>query len=182
MSLIGLILVILFSGLRLAMRSWDAGEQRAEAVSVMRLVQGLIRRELRQTRTLFYNDEDKGRVLAFQGEPETVHFVAPMLTYLDVGGLFFVRFKTEKGDTDDVLLMEWQPYRPDVEEVAEPENEKLLDAVQELQFDYFGPEQPGDEPQWLDRWESTLRLPLLIRMRLRVNEEDWPELIVPLSQ
>ena len=86
MSLIGLILVILFSGLRLATRSWDAGEQRAEAVSVMRLVQGLIRRELRQTRALYYNDEDKGRILAFQGESENVYFVAPMLTYLDVGG------------------------------------------------------------------------------------------------
>ena len=87
MTLMSVVLIMLYSGLRLGIRSWDRGEQQAQSANETRLVQDFIRRQLRQSMTLFRHDQSEGQtVLLFTGEPDNVTVVTPMLTHLGMGG------------------------------------------------------------------------------------------------
>ena len=88
-ALTGLILVILFSGFRIASRSWDAVELRSARNAELRLVRGFIQRSLRQLRGVSYDSPDGSRQL-FSGERQAVEFVTPMTGYLGLGGLYIL--------------------------------------------------------------------------------------------
>ena len=56
MTLIGLISVALFGGLRFGARAWEAGNERAESFSQLEVVQSLLRRELNLADSLLGSD------------------------------------------------------------------------------------------------------------------------------
>lgn len=181
MTLMGLILAILYGGLRLGMRSWEVGGQRAEQINEMRLVQDFIRRQLTQSMAVFRTDEDAERVTVFAGEPEQLTTVTPMLLFLKLGGLYVVQFDmVEEGDNGQ-LRMRWYPYRPNAqEEEIETQQAVLLSGVSELKWAYFGSREDGQEPSWYERWENNQRRPELVRLSLVVREEPWPDLVARL--
>ncbi len=92
MALMSLVLVMLYGGLRLGMRSWDAGEQRAESVNEVRLIEDFIRRQLRQSMTVYREDPEQGQAVVFEGQADSLTFVAPLLSYLGMGGLYVIQF------------------------------------------------------------------------------------------
>ena len=108
MTLMGLVLGLLYGGLRLGARSWDAGEQRAERINEMQAVHDFIRRQIRQSLEVFRNTR-QGRVLAFQGESRRLLIVAPMFEYLGQGGLYYIEFDVLQDVDGDVLRMRWHP-------------------------------------------------------------------------
>lgn len=187
MTLVALISVLLYSGLRLVGRSWDAEARYAERTADGFLVQDFLRRQLQQTRELFQNDPEQGRVIAFAGSAKVVEFAGPMLSYQAVGGLYFQRLEFVEGEAGEELRMTWRPYRvrlddPDltdaVAESAEPA--VLLTGLQGGEFTYFGSVTDADEPEWLEEWTDRSRLPRLVRIHIDVGEDDWPELVVAL--
>jgi general secretion pathway protein J len=184
MTLMGLVLVMLYGGLRLGMRSWDIGELRAEKVNETRLVQEFIRRQLKQSMTVFRQDEIEGRVVEFVGSEKTLTMVAPMLTYLGLGGLYVIQFDVVETDETGYLRMRWHPYRPEITALdltdEEDESTTLLAGVSDLQWSYFGYEQPDRDPEWYAQWENTRQRPLLVRLRVALQEETWPELVAEL--
>jgi general secretion pathway protein J len=184
MTLMGLVLVMLYGGLRVGMRSWDIGELRAAKVNETRLVQEFIRRQLKQSMTVFRQDETEGRVVEFVGDEETLTMVAPMLTYLGLGGLYVIQFDVLETDGTGYLRMRWRPYRPEISEAELPDEEDtsttLLAGVSDLQWSYFGAEQPDRDPQWYTEWENAQQRPLLVRLRVVLQEETWPELVAEL--
>lgn len=177
MTLVGMMLVILFSGLRLSTRSWEAAEQKLEVVEKQRVIEGLFRRQIREQKLLFFNAPEQGRVMTFAGTPETMQFVAPLLTRLGLGGLYWITFEVVREGGKPHLIMSWRPYRPEGQEVEGRERELLLEAVEEIAFSYFGKEAVGEAPEWHDRWEDTQRPPQLVRLQVRTQEAEWPELV-----
>lgn len=184
MSLIGLLLGLLYGGFRLGVDSWDKGQTRAERLDEVRLAQDFLRRQLRQSVTVFRNSSDLGgRELYFSGEPERVGWVAPMLQYLDLGGLYYLELD-RVGDPDNgQLRLRWHPYSPDDEDDVidsdEAEQTILLDGVGGLTIDYFGPgELFDDPPEWRQRWDNPQLRPSLVRLQLELDDLDWPPLTV----
>jgi general secretion pathway protein J len=54
-----------------------------------------------------------------------------------------------------------------------------LGSVEDVWLTYLVRENEGSAPQWVERWESETRLPLLIRIQVRFsNGADWPEFVV----
>jgi general secretion pathway protein J len=179
MTLVGMILVILFSGLRLSMRSWEAAEKRIESVEKLRVIDGLFRRQIRELKLLFYDDPERGSRLTFSGTSSGMQFVAPLLTRLGLGGLYWITFEVVKEGGEARLMMSWRPYRPnEQEEVEQTEREVLLKAVEEVAFSYFDGETAGGEPAgWRDHWENPQQPPQLVRLRVRTKGSKWPQLI-----
>ena len=67
-TLMGLVLVVLYSGLRLGLNGWDSGERRAEASNRLRSVQEFLRRQLAQSMTVYEtNDDRRERFVVFAG-------------------------------------------------------------------------------------------------------------------
>jgi prepilin-type N-terminal cleavage/methylation domain-containing protein len=68
-TLMGLVLVVLYSGFAAGLNGWDSGEQRAEASNRLRLVQEFLRRQLAQSMTVYRTNDQQGKVVVFAGQP-----------------------------------------------------------------------------------------------------------------
>ncbi|MEI2783234.1 MAG: type II secretion system protein GspJ [Candidatus Competibacter sp.] len=179
-TLMGLILVVLYGGLRLGLNGTDSGEQRAEASNRLRLVQEFLRRQLAQSMTVYRTNDQQEKVVVFAGQPNGIEFVAPMLTQLGQGGLYRIRIDAGDGR----LRMRWRLYQADDPAAGEERETVLLEGVSAMEWAYFGPERDNDQepPRWRSDWASTERRPLLVRLNLAQQGEPWPDLVAPLVQ
>ena len=178
-TLMGLVLVMLYSGLRLGLNGWDSGEARAEATNRLRLVEEFLRRQLAQSMTVYWTNDRQERILVFAGQANHIEFVAPMLAQLGPGGLYRVRI--EGGDGR--LWIRWRPYLPADPNAGEERQTVLLEGVSSIEWAYFGVERDDEpHPQWRSTWASPTRRPLLARLNLTVQGQPWPDLVVALSE
>ena len=179
-TLMGLILVVLYGGLRLGLNGTDSGEQRAEASNRLRLVQEFLRRQLAQSMTVYRTNDQQEKVVVFAGQPNGIEFVAPMLTQLGQGGLYRIRIDAGDGR----LRMRWRLDQADDPAAGEERETVLLEGVSAMEWAYFGPERDNDQepPRWRSDWASTERRPLLVRLNLAQQGEPWPDLVAPLVQ
>ena len=97
-TLMGLVLVVLYSGLRLGLNSWEGGEQRAEATNRQRLVEEFLRRQLAQSITVYRTNDGQEKAVVFTGQSNSIEFVAPMLAQL--GPDVYKRQSEARGDFD----------------------------------------------------------------------------------
>ena len=176
-TLMGLILVVLYSGLRLGLNGSESGEQRAESTDRLRLVQEFLRRQLAQSMTVYQANDQKEQVVVFAGQPNSIDFVAPLLTHLGQGGLYRVRV----GLADGRLQVRWRPYQPDDPNAGAEQQKVLLEGVSKIEWAYFGSERDDDPepPRWHTEWSSPQRRPSLVRLNLQ-GQQTWPDLVVAL--
>ena len=181
--LLGLILTLLFGGLRLGARSWDSGDKRADESSQLRSIQGFIRRELSQVFPLRWKKEVDAR-LAFVGTSDAVKFVAPLPGQVSGGGLYLLGLELEPSEESQRLIMKREPSDPAAKDFSGLENgEKsvLAEHIETMSIAYFGALTTTAEPAWQDKWDDPLRLPQLIRIQVKLHDgHDWPDLVVPL--
>jgi general secretion pathway protein J len=184
-TLMGLVLVALYGGLRLGLNSWDSGEQRAEAVNRLRAAQEFLRRQLTQSMTVYQINDQQAQTAVFVGRPDRIEFIAPMLTHFGQGGLYRIRVETGDGR----LWLRWRAYdRADPDAGVEQET-VLLNKVTAVEWGYFGPEpdgEPGQQPsqpsRWYSEWPSGKQRPQLVRLNLKLGGEPWPDLVTALVE
>ncbi|MCC6134664.1 MAG: prepilin-type N-terminal cleavage/methylation domain-containing protein [Candidatus Contendobacter sp.] len=184
-TLMGLTLVALYSGLRLGLNSWNSGEQHAEAINHLRAAQEFLRRQLAQSMTVYQTNEQQEQTVVFSGGPDRIEFVAPMLTHLGQGGLYRVRVETADGR----LWLRWRVYVRDDPEAGELQETVLLNKVSSVEWAYFGtdPEdqsrpKPQNPPRWRSEWTITGHRPLLVRLTLNLGGQPWPDLVASLVE
>jgi len=184
-TLMGLVLVALYSGLRLGLNSWDSGEQRAEAVNRLRATQEFLRRQLAQSMTVFQIRDQQEQIVVFTGQTDRIEFIAPMLTHLGQGGLYRIRVEASDGR----LWLRWRAYTRDDAEAGVEQETVLLNNVSAVEWGYFGPEpddpsgQPSPRPpRWYSEWPSGQRRPQLVRLNLNLNGAPWPDLVAALVE
>lgn len=185
MTLLGLILVLLFGGLRLGVRSWDAAQQQVDNMNSVRSLENFLRREMSQANPYRWKS-GTGQRLAFLGERNRLSFVAPMSPRVGGGGLHVV--SVEIGQAGQARRMVWKNLpvstrMQDFSALAQAPEMVLAAAelgdVEDIWLSYFGRESDSAEPQWFDRWENSARLPLLIRVQARLARGGhWPDFVV----
>ncbi len=185
LTLLGLILVLLFGGLRLSVRSWDSVQQKVDNLNSVRSVEGFLRREMEQIYPYRWKNVPAPRY-AFVGERHKLYFVAPMPSRIGVGGLYAIALEFEQTGNGRRLTWKHVPVGPHmqdfstvdpVKEMALAETE--LSAVEDIWLTYFGRETASAAPRWVDRWDSTVTMPQLIRIQVRFTDgSEWPEFVV----
>lgn len=184
-TLLGMLLVLLFGGLRLGLRSWDAVQRQVDNLNSVRSLESFLRRELEQIHPYHWKTTPVPAI-AFSGAHDRIQFVAPMAARLGSAGLHAITLELE--NTGDRRRIVWRD-RPigaetkDFSEAAQAAGIVLasseLDVVDEIGLSYFGSERDGQPGQWWDRWEGRATLPLLIRVRVRFRDGSaWPEFVV----
>lgn len=184
-TLLGLILVLLFGGLRLGVRSWDAAQLNVDTMNTVRSVEGFLRGEM--TRVYPYRWKNvPGQRLAFLGERYKLSFVAPLPSRIGGGGLYIMTMALEQNGNEKRIVWKQLPVSAQMQDFSALADVKEMDlvsaemgAVEEAWLTYFGPQSDGAEPVWTDRWENDKRLPLLIRVQVRLKHgTEWPEFVV----
>ena len=180
MTLVGFILTLLFAGLNLGTRSWEAGEQRMVTSSRQAVVVDFIRRVIERTDPMRWRvgEEDQ---LAFAGEAESLRFVGALAMHEGTTGNHLIALDLASGENGRDLVMRWR--LPDLREpgfgpLEQAEPKVLLKAIRSMTLAYFGAEADTEEPAWHDQWLNQKAPPELIRLRLTMeNGETWPDII-----
>ncbi len=189
MTLLGLLMLGLFGGLRLGARVWEASDARSADRARIEAVQRFIRTYLGQARPLAAADRTGDDVVAFVGRGERLDFTAVLPAYLSAGGFEHVALSLAEGDNGQGLVLEHGPLqrredgRAELFQLDDAENSVLLDNLVAVEFSYYGARGRGEDAEWTDRWDDDQRLPLLVRIRIEFPESDrriWPELTVAL--
>jgi general secretion pathway protein J len=182
-TLFALVLVILYAGYRLGVRSWESGERTHTAVSELRLAGSFIRRYAAQALPLAVSEGNAWR-LWFEGEPGRLVFVTAMPAHLGQGGMYEMTVHADKQDDGITLMVSRRLLHPDAEPGkpgVDDRNRPLVESLEHATFDYFGAIDSGSPESWHSSWESNQRLPRLVRLRLasaRVGE--WPAIVIRL--
>lgn len=183
LTVLGIAMTLLASGLWLGPRTWEAIEQRATATHDARLAQLFLRRQLEQAQPLAFLAADGEPRIGFAGERRTLRFVSPLPAHVGPGGLYWFTVEVAQGrevsrlilKTDLFQTEEWERF-----DAATPEAVVLVDGLREAEFAYLGRAEPDrPPPQWAPRWERDDELPRLVRLRLRVERagtDAWEEL------
>jgi general secretion pathway protein J len=183
LALLGLLMLGVYAGVRIATRSVHAGNARIERLDQVRSAQQLLRRELAQALSQTIDHDSHGAPLVFQGTAHGLRYVAPLPGYLgqlgpqlqtlrlvddDAGG-----FRLELGLT---LL---PPDGSEPQPVGEPQ--VLVDHVRAGRFSYRGVDVRGHTTPWLASWADGRVLPRLVRVEVQLDGMvSWPTLEVPL--
>lgn len=183
LALVGLILSLVFAGLRLGTRSWDAGEQRMAESSGRAQLLAFLRVALEQAYP--YRWQDGGAThAAFFGLPDALAFVGPLPNHAGLGGRYLVVLRLEEGEEGQDLVLRWRPPEAgarDFSDLDEAPRVVLAKSVQGLEFAYFGSAGEAEAPAWGDQWNQREALPRLVRLRiLPGHTAAWPDLVVAL--
>jgi len=184
-TLLGLILVLLFGGLRLGVRSWDAAQASVDTMNTVRAVEGFLRREMGRAYPYRWKS-GAGQRMAFLGERDKLSFVAPLPSRIGAGGLYLMSVTVEDDGNGKHIVWKHLPVSVQMQDFSALEEvsgmalaSTELRDVEEAWLSYFGQEKDGAEPRWMDRWEHASRLPQLIRVQVRLRGgEEWPEFVV----
>ena len=185
MTLLGMILLLLFGGLRLGVRSWDASQKQVDSLNSIRSLENFLRRELSLIYPYVWNNAPERRV-AFLGERNRLSFVAPLPSRVGGGGLYLVSVELQQRSKVQRIVWKHMPLSSQMQNfsaLAEIPEMVLaasdLDNVEEIWLTYFGQENESAAPRWLDRWENSIRLPMLIRVQVKLsNNAQWPDFVV----
>nr|WP_295771941.1 prepilin-type N-terminal cleavage/methylation domain-containing protein [Rhodoferax sp.] len=184
-TLLGLILVLLFGGLRLGVRSWDAVQKQVDSLNTVRSVENFLRSEIALTYPYRWK-QAPGQRMAFLGERNKLSFVTQLPSRVGAGGLYAVSVELEHLDSGKRVVWRQLPLNPrgqDFSELAQAKEMVLaateLNTVEDIWLTYYGRESESAPPRWLDRWESDVRLPMLVRIQVKfADNTDWPDFIV----
>ncbi|MBK1641828.1 general secretion pathway protein GspJ [Chromatium okenii] len=210
LALISLITLLLFSGLRLGSRAWEAVDAAAERTTAVRLAHGFLTRTLSQLRVTTVTLETTA-VTVFAGDHDRLEFAAPLSEHVGSGGLYVLRLTLETHAGTPMLLVTrwllhpeilhgtddvpaWEPLSADAApDLAQLPIEMdaadgafgrtpLLATVDTFQLSYYGIADGETEPAWRDDWLEQPHLPLLLRIRLTSPTQAWPELVIALPR
>lgn len=182
--LLALLSTVLFGSLKLAGRSTDSGEAKADAVSSMRLAEDFLRANLAQEHPLRMRKMVQFPLL-FSGSSDELRYASELPARVAGGGIWFYRLAVHADDPKSPLVLE--RVIPDLSAASMPgfdnaDRSVLAEGIAKLTIGYYG-RNPGDmtatDPTWHDRWDDTQRLPLLIRIDVTpTHGRPWPTLYV----
>ncbi|HTS86757.1 MAG TPA: prepilin-type N-terminal cleavage/methylation domain-containing protein [Usitatibacter sp.] len=171
-SLLAVMMVLLYSGLTFAFRSWDAGELNGRREADRRLGENFLRRELTELFPMRWKDPMTLK-FALDGQRQTLRFVSSRPADVTMGGLSLVGLAVEPGPgrTSNLVMRRAMPddRALDFGPLDNGTATVLLEDVDSVAFSYFGSDNDMSDPRWSDTWTQP-RIPQLIRMIVRNSD------------
>ena len=189
LSLLGVLLILVYSSLNVGVRAWDSGDKRVAEASHQRIVHAFLRRDLAQVFPVRWRGIAEPKI-AFEGGKSSVRFV----TTLNLGagakegglqwGELFVAADEEgaAGEHHRAVFLKREPFdlrAKDWEGLGDAKPVRLVRHVKDIELSYFGAETDIADPKWSDEWKNPQRLPLLIKVAFKMEPgRDIPDLVV----
>ena len=182
-SLLSLILLLLFSALFSANRSWAATERRIAQNDELRLVAEFIQRQLAEQSPLFWADQDDTSLL-FSGARDELHFTAGLPAHRGGGGAQALTLKVSRAGGEPQLALYFQPVSAARRPFAHQhggERVVLLANTARIELAYYGREEIEGQSTWRAEWRHAELLPELIGLTVYpATGRSWPQMIIPL--
>jgi len=182
MTLLSIMVVLLFSSLKIGAESWNKGEKKIAEVNDKAVVYQFFKRHLPAIKPLWDDFSDDERVFSFQGETNKLQFVSIFPASAGRKGLQLFEVIFDKYDQGLVKVV-LSPFYPALDEQQwEPEEVVLLEQVENFEISYFGKEMGESDGSWVDSWKQRETLPALLKIKITLeNQSYWPEMIFALK-
>lgn len=151
LTILGLIATVIFSSLRLGLRTWEKGEEKVEQYQRIRVVLEILESQLRSTYPYIIQDEKtKEQFPFFQGEKDSIKFVSPISFKTEEPmGLSLVSYKVagqgrgalQYSPAKVFLASEELILNKDIfkeESIKEKEEIELFPQLKQISFQYYG--------------------------------------------
>jgi general secretion pathway protein J len=175
-ALLILIVMLGYSSLHLAGRSWQATETGSARMENERLIGQFLRRQLEQSVPLLLVEDGK-RELQFEGARDQLRFIGRLPAHRGGGGLHVIRI----GLSGNTLTFSYQPLVMEYATLGtlpEAVTVELLTDIAGIELAYYGSHTTDTYPAWHNDWRKHEQPPELIRLRIRPqNAAPWPDLI-----
>ena len=181
MTLLSIMVVLLFSSLKIGAESWNKGESKIAQVNEKAVVYQFFKRHLPSVQPLWDEFSGDKRQFSFQGERDKLQFVSVFPASSGRKGLqlFDVIFdKTDPGIVKVIL----KPFYPAIDnEEWQSEEVILLENVETFELAYFAKEDNSKDGVWGDNWQEKDSLPELVKIKIElVDKSYWPEMVFAL--
>jgi general secretion pathway protein J len=178
MVMLGIIVVILVGALRLGFRSVDSGERKADSLERMRVSLSVIDSQIQSQTALTYQ-EGEAENFYFTGERDSLEFSTNYSIWGGQKGYVVVSYRVsqeeEKEEEKGKAVLYASEHIVGVEETKET---KLLDAFDNIYFEYFYKGPTDEVGNWVDEWTDTSQIPAKIKIHLIKGGRDLP-LVIP---
>jgi general secretion pathway protein J len=177
--LLGLITTVVAAAVQSGILSSQSVEQTVDRAGQVRLAQSVLRRHLESARPARLADTEQPQT-AFAGRVDGIKFIAVLPAWIGQGGTHKIKIGLSGGRL--LLSTEVSPTNIETIDVRRPTSQTVLvDDVQAVGIAYFGRRGRERRPVWQDTWLERGRLPSLIRIRLKLTDDQisgWPDLVV----
>ncbi len=184
--LLGIMMLLLYSGLTFGLRSWDAADANGRRTADRRIAENFLVREISETFPMRFKDPMELK-LAFEGAQRRLRFASARPAGISAGGLSLVGIEVEDADNGkrgrNLVMRRAMPddAAKDFAPLDRAERTVLFENVDSVSFAYFGSENDFTDPKWSDGWDYAGRVPQLIRIRIKVADGSYlPEMVVRL--
>lgn len=191
LSLSIVLLIILFSAMRLGYKSQESGTEKSEITQKIRIIGDRISWLIRGTYPLIMkNGEDRvEHRLFFLGESERIGFVTTSVDHYgngpeDMAGLKWVSIFL---DFEGLSIREKVFFAEDVFEDTDGKIYILEPEATELEFEYLDIPEEGEQGEWVSEWDPDNKnyLPSAVKANLTFEHNGkpvvMPELIVKIN-
>jgi general secretion pathway protein J len=181
--LLGLIFLLLTSGLQFGTNVWSGREKEVSATAEVLTAQNFLRRLLSEARPVMIEaDVSHIRHVYFIGDGTSVRFVTSMPSHLGIGGMYEALLYQVESENGNRVEIAWRVFRSTNTAFVPTEEDRhavLVTGVKQLEFAYYG-RLKSEPAQWHSEWRDLDHLPDLIRMRVTFNDDKhtWPDLLV----
>lgn len=194
LALLGLMTLVLFGALRFSIRSWDRAEMKTLQVVDLRIVEGVLRREIGKAFPLRIGLANENKI-AFEGDSKQVHFVTALPAHLSGGGLSLValelaeeRVEAKQEPPGKALVLkhvipdgETRDFSALNSALEKSDRSVLLKGLEDVEFSFFGQDNDQTEASWRNLWASSARTPALLRIKLKfAGNDEVREMLLPL--
>ncbi len=194
MTLLSIMVVLLFSSLKICAQSWEQGENKITEVNEVAVVQNFFQRHLSSAIPLWNDfhaaDQSKtdaatgqlNRTFSFQGKKQSLQFVSTFPASAGRSGMQLFSIQSLQQDGEQLIKVILTPFFPLTEgEAWQQEEVVLLSRVSDFSLAYFGPDETGGN-SWQDEWLEKEAQPRLVKISIgTTNAVFWPEMIIELK-
>jgi general secretion pathway protein J len=181
LAIVGALLAIAFGGLRVAIRAWQQGEDRAEAHQHVRSIAMILARAVSATYPYRASrGEGPDPVVLFAGTDKRLEFVTQAVPFAGPTPIAFTAVVLELDESGEPGLAIRQRPLPNREPFTKAEVVYRDTSVTTLKFEYL------DEGAWRDSWDAgeTRNMPRAVKVtvgaRMNGRTEELPPITVAL--
>ena len=171
--ILGIIIVILVGAMRLGFRSVDSGERKTESLERMRVSLSIIDSQIQSQILLTYQEEEAEKYY-FTGERDSLQLSTNYSIWGGQKGYVIVSYRVSQEEEGKSVLYASE-HIVGVEETKET---KLLDAFDNIYFEYFYKGPTDEVGNWVEEWTDTSQIPAKIKIHLIKGGKDLP-LVIP---
>jgi general secretion pathway protein J len=183
MTLLGIMVVLLFSSMKICADSWLKGENKIAEVNDVAVVYQFFQHHLTTAKPLWDDFSEENKVFAFQGKNKELQFVSSFPASAKKSGLQLFSLKLINDGDEQLIQVSIKPFYPIAKgEAWHLEEVTLLRHVRNFSLSYFGLDDTQPEGFWQEDWLEKETQPRLVKIKIERDDDSyWPEMIVELK-